>query len=78
MVSTTKSHGFRKTTLEAFHTMAIDQVDKQFQQCDWSRAKVWPLDLYTKNWPPMDNAIQSAYMVALIVNFGNKSVPCGG
>jgi hypothetical protein len=53
--------------------MVEDQVEKEFQQFDWWRAKVCLLDLYTRGHCPKENTLQIAYMAVLFENFGTKS-----
>jgi hypothetical protein len=58
--------------------MAMGRVDKGFEQYDWWRAKDCLLALHTRGQRPTDNALQNAYMAALFVSFGAKSLSGGG
>jgi hypothetical protein len=63
--------------LGTLHTMVVSQEDKEFQQFDQSRAKVCPLSLHTKGQQPKDNVCQNAFVIAVFVRFGVKSLASG-
>jgi hypothetical protein len=47
---------------------------RRIQQFDLWRAKVCPLDLYTRLQKLKDNSLQNVYMVAFFVSFDTKSL----
>jgi hypothetical protein len=53
-------------------------VYKEFEQCDWWRAKVYPPGLHTRGQCSKDDTFQNAYMAILLVTFSTKSLFGGG